>query len=186
MRKTQVQIPSLWFLAQGFFEAQSPLLWASLVAQMVKNPPAMWETWARSLGQDDPPGGGHGNPLHCLENPHGQRRLKGYSPLGCRVRHDWATKHTLLFCEEGDHATDVSIQEGSWHVPVIPRPSIGGAQQAWCQCSYHLPSSSSPSIPSSVVCFCSSSSPSAFLFLILRQLWNSPSVHWWKCSASVF
>ena len=28
------------------------------------------------------PGGGHGNPLHysCLENPHGQRRLAGYSP----------------------------------------------------------------------------------------------------------
>ena len=24
--------------------------WASLVAQMVKNPPAMWETWVRSLG----------------------------------------------------------------------------------------------------------------------------------------
>ena len=30
------------------------------------------------------PGGGHGNPLHysCLENPHGQRSLAGYSPLG--------------------------------------------------------------------------------------------------------
>ena len=24
------------------------------VAQMVKNPPAMWETWVRSLGQEDP------------------------------------------------------------------------------------------------------------------------------------
>ena len=28
--------------------------WASLVAQMVKNPPAMQETWIRSLGWDDP------------------------------------------------------------------------------------------------------------------------------------
>ena len=28
--------------------------WASLVAQMVKNPPAMQETWARSLGWEDP------------------------------------------------------------------------------------------------------------------------------------
>ena len=27
---------------------------ASLVAQMVKNPLAMWETWVRSLGWDDP------------------------------------------------------------------------------------------------------------------------------------
>ena len=28
--------------------------WASLVAQLVKNPPAMWETWVQSLGWDDP------------------------------------------------------------------------------------------------------------------------------------
>ena len=28
--------------------------WASLVAQMVKNPPAMWETWAQSQGWEDP------------------------------------------------------------------------------------------------------------------------------------
>ena len=27
--------------------------WASLVAQMVKNPPAMWETWVWSLGGED-------------------------------------------------------------------------------------------------------------------------------------
>ena len=27
--------------------------WASLVAQLVKNPPAMWETWVRSLGWED-------------------------------------------------------------------------------------------------------------------------------------
>ena len=29
-------------------------IWASLVAQLVKNPPAMWETWVPSLGQEDP------------------------------------------------------------------------------------------------------------------------------------
>ena len=28
--------------------------WASLVAQLVKNPPTMWETWVRSLGWEDP------------------------------------------------------------------------------------------------------------------------------------
>ena len=27
---------------------------SSLVAQLVKNPPAMWETWIPSLGQEDP------------------------------------------------------------------------------------------------------------------------------------
>ena len=30
------------------------LNWASLVAQLVKNPPAMQETWVRSLGWEDP------------------------------------------------------------------------------------------------------------------------------------
>ena len=32
------------------------------------------------------PGEGHGNPLQssCLENPHGQRCLVGYSPWGCK------------------------------------------------------------------------------------------------------
>ena len=28
--------------------------WASLVAQVVKNPPAMWETWLQPLGWEDP------------------------------------------------------------------------------------------------------------------------------------
>ena len=48
---------------------------ASLVAQMVKNIPAIGEIWVLSLG---------GNPLQysCLENPHGQRSLVGYSLWG--------------------------------------------------------------------------------------------------------
>ena len=28
--------------------------WVSLVAQMAKNPPAMWETWVQSLGWEEP------------------------------------------------------------------------------------------------------------------------------------
>ena len=28
--------------------------WASLVAKLVKHSPAMWETWVRSLGQENP------------------------------------------------------------------------------------------------------------------------------------
>ena len=28
--------------------------WASLVAQLVKNPPAVWETWIQSLCWEDP------------------------------------------------------------------------------------------------------------------------------------
>ena len=47
------------------------MLWASLVAQSVKNLPAMQETQVQFLGQEDPHGKGNGNPLHycCLENP---------------------------------------------------------------------------------------------------------------------
>ena len=30
------------------------LLWASLVAQTVRNPPVTWETWVQSLSWEDP------------------------------------------------------------------------------------------------------------------------------------
>ena len=46
------------------------LNWTFLVAQMVKNPPAMQETWVWSLGWEDPSWGSNGNPFQCscLEN----------------------------------------------------------------------------------------------------------------------
>ena len=34
------------------------------VKLVVKNPPAVQETWVRSLGREDSPRGGHGKPLH--------------------------------------------------------------------------------------------------------------------------
>ena len=44
--------------------------WASLVAQVVKNWPAMWDTWVQSLGWEDPPEKGMASPLQYsgLEN----------------------------------------------------------------------------------------------------------------------
>ena len=44
---------------------------ASLVAQLVKNLPALWETWIQSLAWEETPGEGNGTPLQysCLENP---------------------------------------------------------------------------------------------------------------------
>ena len=52
------------------------------VAQTVKkNLPAMQETRVPSLGREDSPGGGYGNPPVFLpEESHGQRSLAGYSP----------------------------------------------------------------------------------------------------------
>ena len=45
-------------------------------------------------GLGRPPGRGHGNPLQysCLENPHGQRSLVGYSPWG---HEEWDTTERL-------------------------------------------------------------------------------------------
>ena len=44
--------------------------WASFVTQLVKNPPAMLETWVRSLVWEDSPGEGKGYSLQysSLEN----------------------------------------------------------------------------------------------------------------------
>ena len=60
---------------------------ASQVAREVKNLPASAgdlrdEGSVNVLGRS--PGGGHGNPLQYsfLDDPHGQRRLAGYSPWG--------------------------------------------------------------------------------------------------------
>ena len=45
-------------------------------------------------GSGRSPGGGNGNPpqYSCLENPHGQKSLVGYSPKGCKESD--MTKHT--------------------------------------------------------------------------------------------
>ena len=60
------------------------IFWASLMAQMVKNPPAMQEIWIQSLSWEDPLEEGMANPLQysCLKNPHGQRSLMGYNLWG--------------------------------------------------------------------------------------------------------
>ena len=46
---------SLWLVMSAmYFEEQFPFWRASLVSQLVKNLPAMRETWVRSLGWEDP------------------------------------------------------------------------------------------------------------------------------------
>ena len=52
---------------------------------MVKNPRAMQKTWVQSLGGEDPLEKGMAtHEYSCLENPHTQRSLVGYSPWGCK------------------------------------------------------------------------------------------------------
>ena len=45
-----------------------PSQWASLVAQLVKNLPEVWETWVRSLGWEDPLEKGKVTQYSGLEN----------------------------------------------------------------------------------------------------------------------
>ena len=47
-------IPGLGISAGEGIGSPLQYSWASLVAQLVKNPPAMQETWVRSLGLEDP------------------------------------------------------------------------------------------------------------------------------------
>ena len=54
-----------------------------LVAQTVKNPPAMWETWVWSLGWEEPLKKGTANHYSILAREfHEQRSLAGYNPWG--------------------------------------------------------------------------------------------------------
>ena len=50
MVRARAQGPAAWVQ----IPALPPSGWASLVAQVVKNLPAMWETWVQSLGREDP------------------------------------------------------------------------------------------------------------------------------------
>ena len=59
------------------------------MAQIVKNLPAMQETWVRSLGQEDPLEKRMATHSSILAwKIHGQRSLAGYSPWRCRVGHN--------------------------------------------------------------------------------------------------
>ena len=58
-------------------------------------------------GSGRSPGERNGNPLQCscLENPHGQRSLAGYSPRGCRelnTTEQLSTARLLLLAQEKD------------------------------------------------------------------------------------
>ena len=56
-----------------------------LVAQTVENLPVLRETWVQSLGWEDPwRRNWQSTPVFLPRKSHGQRRLVGYSPWGCK------------------------------------------------------------------------------------------------------
>ena len=58
--------------------------YSALVAQTVKNQPAMWETWVRSLGWEDPLGEDMTTHPSILAWRIPMRILVGYCGWGCR------------------------------------------------------------------------------------------------------
>ena len=70
--------------------------YVSLVAQMVKNLPAMQETWVWSLGWQDPLEEGMSTHSSILASRIPMdREPAGYSPWDGRVGHYWAPKHRI-------------------------------------------------------------------------------------------
>ena len=72
--------------------------WACLVAQMVKNPPTMWETWVWFLGQEDSLEKGKATQSSILawrtEEPGGLRSMQR---LGQRVGRKESDKRTIYY-----------------------------------------------------------------------------------------
>ena len=93
---------------------------ASLVAQMVKNLPAMWETWVWSLGWEDSPGEGKWlpTPVFLPGEFRGQRSLVGYSPWGCKELD--TTERLTLFGEFQRNHCDATGRE------VLGGSTLGG------------------------------------------------------------
>ena len=60
----------------------SLIVGASLVTQRLKRLPAMWETWVRSLGREDPLEKEMATPVFLSGESRGWRSLVGYSPWG--------------------------------------------------------------------------------------------------------
>ena len=76
--------------------------WASLVAQPVKNLPATWDTWVRSLRREDPLEKGittHSSFL-AWRIPRTVESSGLQSTGSQRAGHDWATKHSPACSEQ--------------------------------------------------------------------------------------
>ena len=66
---------------------------ASLVTQMVKNPPARWETWVQSLGWNDP-----------------QEEGTATTPVFLRGESTWTEETGRLYSPQGHKESDTTEQ----------------------------------------------------------------------------
>ena len=78
-----------------------------MVAQMVKNPPAVWETWVQSLDWEDPlerkqlP-----TPVSWPREFHGQKSLAGYSPWSHKESDTTEQLSLSIYTKRYDRDTD--------------------------------------------------------------------------------
>ena len=72
------------------------------------------------LGWEDSPGAENGNPLEyfCLDNPHGERNLAGYSPWGCKE-------------------SDTTEQLSTVQYTPLSFPGGTSGKESTCQCKRH-------------------------------------------------
>ena len=103
-------------------------IWAFLVAQKVKNPPAMREAWVRSLGWEDSwRRAWKPTPVFLLrESPRTEEPGGLQSLVLQRVRHDWVTKHNTMhvgaqLCPALCSPMDCSLPGSSVHGVFQPR-----------------------------------------------------------------
>ena len=92
--------------------------WVSLVAQTVKNLPAMWGTWVPSPGQEDPLEEEMATHSSVLAGEsHGQRSLAGYSSWGHKDLDmtEWLTLslHIHIYIERD---TDINLNHYALHL----------------------------------------------------------------------
>ena len=93
------------FIQHIFIRHQGYNPWASLVAQQVKDLPAMWETWVWSLGWADPLEKGNATHSSILA----WRIPWTVQSMGSqRVRHNWGTFSSLHFIVPGVTESDLT------------------------------------------------------------------------------
>ena len=101
--------------------------WASFVAQLVKNLPAMWETWVQSLGWEDPL-----ERERLLTPVFWPREFHGlYSPWVCKESDttEWLSL-SLQVEKNKDITTDLTLEKAmaphsstlAWKIPWMEEP----------------------------------------------------------------
>ena len=92
--------------------------WASLVAQLVKNPPAMRETWVQSLGWEDPLEKGKvptsvfwPGELHGLYSPWGRKESDMTEQLSLKKTRSHSPKDVCLYsgCRDLPHSIPLEL-----------------------------------------------------------------------------